>query len=57
MIHQHELLAEIVLSVLVEAFRFSLTSKEIYWNWGTIDYPTMDKESTEPSLVLKVEPL
>ena len=51
------LLTEVVLSVLVKAFKFSLTEREIYWNWASVDYHTMDGETTEPSLVLNVEPL
>ena len=48
---------EVVLSVLVEAFKFSLTEEEIFWNWATVDYPTMGREKTDPSLVLNVVPL
>ena len=46
-----------MLANLVEAFEFSPTDNEVYWNWATVDYPTMEKEETEPSLILQVESL
>ena len=42
---------------MLEAFRFHLTDKPIIWNMSGVSYPTMDFDSIEPSLVLKVEPL
>ena len=48
---------EVVLSVLLHAFRFSLTEKEIHWHWASVDYPTMDSQKTDHSLVLNVERL
>ena len=48
---------EVVLSVLLESFKFSLTGKEIVWNLSGVSYPTMDRESVEPSLLLRVEAL
>lgn len=48
---------EVTLSVLLEAFAFSLTDKEIVWNFAGICYPTMGKDTDKPSLVLRAENL
>lgn len=47
--------AEVVLATLLKSFKFSLTKKEIVWNWATLPYPTMDEDTTEPSMVLKLD--
>ena len=44
-----------MLAVLLESFSFSLSGKEIIWNHSGISFPTMDRESVDPSLVLRVE--
>ena len=46
---------EVVLAVMIRAFKFSLSDKEIYWNMATVIYPTVGKESPKPELYLKVE--
>ena len=43
-----------MLATLLESFRFSLTDKEIVWNLAGVSYPTMAKESIQPSLLLNV---
>ena len=45
------------MSVLVDSFEFSLTDKDIVWNLSGVSYPSMDKESINPSLELKVKAL
>ena len=45
--------AEIVLSVLLTAFRFELTDKPVVWNFSIVEYPTMGERSTKPELLLK----
>ncbi len=51
------LAAEIVLSVLLMAFKFELTDKPVIWNFSVVEYPTMGESSTKPELLLKVTPL
>lgn len=48
-------LTEIVIATLLRSLKFSLTEKEIIWNRGTMPYPTMDKDTTEPSMMLRVD--
>ncbi|KAH9919294.1 cytochrome P450 [Fomitopsis serialis] len=43
-----------VLSVLVSTFTFELSDKPIVWNMAGIMYPTAGKESSNPSLPMKV---
>ncbi|KAH9919306.1 cytochrome P450 [Fomitopsis serialis] len=43
-----------VLSVLVSTFTFELSDKPIAWNMAGIMYPTAGKESSNPSLPMKV---
>ena len=52
-IHFH--LAEVILSVLLRAFQFSLSEKHIIWNVAGITYPSMDKGSIDPTLILRVD--
>ena len=51
------MLTEVVLSVLLEHFTFSLTDRKIMWNLSGVCYPTMDEESIEPSLYLNLKVL
>ncbi len=48
---------EIVLSVLLTAFKFELTDKPITWNSSAVYYPTMGEERTKPEMLLKVSSL
>ncbi len=52
-----DIMAEIVLSILLTAFKFELTDKPVVWNFSVVDYPTMGESSTKPELLLKVSPL
>ena len=45
---------EVVLSVLLSNFTFSLGDKQIEWNVGAVMYPTVGKESARPELPLRV---
>ena len=47
--------SEVVLSVLLPMFRFSLSNKEIVWNVSFVKYPTVGKKSNRPSMPLKLE--
>ena len=49
------LLAEVVLSVLMANFKFSLSNQDIFWNLAGVYYPTVGPSSTQPALPLKVE--
>ena len=49
--------AEVVLCVLLRSFKFSLSDKEIFWNFSGISYPTMGKHDMKPSMVLKIQAL
>ncbi|KAJ7674202.1 cytochrome P450 [Mycena rosella] len=46
---------KVILSLLVERFRFSLSDKNITWQMSSIAVPVLDKNSTKPQLPLKVE--
>ena len=45
---------EVVLAVLLRSFEFSLSEKEIVWNLGGVNYPTVDASSRNPSLPMVV---
>ncbi|KAI0917649.1 hypothetical protein AcW1_010348 [Taiwanofungus camphoratus] len=45
---------KVVLAVLLSTFTFELTDKPIVWNVAGVWYPTVGKESNEPSMPLKV---
>ncbi len=49
--------AEVLLTILLPAFSFELTDKPIIWNSSAVSYPTMDKDSTRPEMLLKVRAL
>ncbi|KAI1786411.1 cytochrome P450 [Ganoderma leucocontextum] len=49
--------AEVILTVLLPAFSFELTDKPIFWNSSAVSYPTMNKDSTRPEMLLKVKAL
>ena len=46
-----------MLSVLLAAFEFELTDKEIMWNTGAVSFPTMGLDSDKPEMLLKVRAL
>lgn len=46
---------EVVLAVLLRSFRFSPSEKEIVWNLAGVNYPTVGKYATKPSLPMKME--
>ncbi|KAI0347457.1 cytochrome P450 [Trametopsis cervina] len=46
---------KVVLSVLLESFKFSLGQKDITWNFASPAYPTVGKISTKASLPLNVQ--
>ena len=48
-------LAEVVLSVLLETFKFYPSGKDIAWNRAPVNYPTVGRESRTPSMPLRVE--
>ncbi|KAH8105408.1 cytochrome P450 [Cristinia sonorae] len=45
----------IVISLLIEKFKFTPSGQEVYWNWSSLQYPTASKEATEPSMPLRIE--
>lgn len=47
--------AEVVLAVMLCSFRFSLGEKEIYWNMGGVNYPTVGKVDNKPAEFLKLQ--
>ena len=49
--------AEVLLTTLLPVFSFELTDKPIIWNSSAVSYPTMDKDSTRPEMLLKVRAL
>lgn len=49
--------AEVLLSVLISSFRFSLTGKPLVWNNSAITYPTVGTVSLKSELPLLVERL
>ncbi|KAM5542011.1 hypothetical protein V8D89_004321 [Ganoderma adspersum] len=48
---------KVLLTTLLPAFEFGLTEKPIIWNSSAVSYPTMDKDSTRPEMLLKVRAL
>ncbi|GJE84316.1 cytochrome P450 [Phanerochaete sordida] len=48
---------KVLLSTLLRAFKIMPGSKDVYWNLATVNYPTVGKDSGEPGLYLKLEPL
>ncbi|KAJ7745984.1 cytochrome P450 [Mycena metata] len=46
---------KVVLYLLVERFKFSMSDKVITWQMSTISIPVVDKSSSMPELPLKVE--
>ncbi|KAI0086779.1 cytochrome P450 [Irpex rosettiformis] len=48
---------KVILSVLLEKFRFSRSSKEIYWNLSLVTFPTVGKTNPKSQLPLVVEKL
>ncbi|KAI0086773.1 cytochrome P450 [Irpex rosettiformis] len=48
---------KVILSVLLEKFRFSRSSKEIYWNLSLVTFPAVGKTNPKSQLPLVVEVL
>ncbi|TBU29266.1 cytochrome P450 [Dichomitus squalens] len=48
---------KVVLSVLLMAFSFELTGKEITWNSGPVSYPTMGWKNMKPEMLLRMKAL
>ncbi|KAI0086777.1 cytochrome P450 [Irpex rosettiformis] len=48
---------KVILSVLLEKFRFSRSSKEIYWNLSFVTFPTVGKTNPKSQLPLVVKAL
>jgi hypothetical protein len=49
------IILEVVLSLLLESFRFSLTEKEVVWDLGFIVSPKVKGDSSgQPQLPLRV---
>ena len=46
-----------MLFALLDAFRFTVSDKEIVWNIATVRYPTVGKDGVKPELLLVVAPL
>lgn len=46
---------EVVLAVMLRSFRFTPSDKEVYWNLGGVNYPTIGKVSNKPELPIKVQ--
>ena len=46
-----------MLSVFLDAFKFTVSDKEIVWNIATMRYPTVGKDGVKPELPLVVAPL
>lgn len=51
----HVCATEVVLAVLLGAFRFRPSGQDIVWNHAVVAYPTVGPTSETPSLPLKVE--
>ena len=47
--------AEVVLTILLGSFKFSLPKQEIVWNLAGVKYPTVGRASTKPSMPIVVE--
>jgi len=45
---------KVVLSVLLESFKFELTDKKIYWNYASVQFPSVGLGSEKSMLPLKV---
>ncbi|PSR73475.1 hypothetical protein PHLCEN_2v10767 [Hermanssonia centrifuga] len=48
---------KVVLAVLLRSFRVTLSDKEIVWNLAGVNYPTVGREASRPSMPLKLEPI
>ncbi|KAI0781643.1 cytochrome P450 [Irpex lacteus] len=48
---------KVILTVLLDRLKFSLTKEDIYWNSSLVTFPTVGKIDHEPRLPLGVEPL
>ncbi|KAJ7127139.1 cytochrome P450 [Mycena epipterygia] len=46
---------KVILSLLIERFKFSLSDKQVTWQMSSIAVPVVDRNSTKPELPLKVE--
>ncbi len=50
----HRDFTEVVLSVLLSAFRFETSERPITWNASAVIYPTTGGVSTQPEMFLKL---
>lgn len=50
----HRYSSEIVLSVLLSAFKFDMSDKPITWNSSIVVYPTTGDVNTHPEMFLKL---
>ena len=48
------LIPEVVLSILLESFRFMPSGKDIVWNRGNVTFPTVGRDADKATLPLKV---
>ncbi|KAJ3553546.1 hypothetical protein NM688_g3552 [Phlebia brevispora] len=46
---------KVVLAVLISTVKFASTGKEVYWNTGSVSYPTIGRESRKACIPLKVQ--
>ena len=49
--------SEVVLAVMLRSFVFSLSDKEVHWNFAGVNYPTVGKDSNKPAMYLRLQPL
>ena len=47
-------MSEVVLSVLLSTFKFEMSSKEIFWNFAGVQYPTTGTKSNKAEMFLRV---
>ncbi|PSR84003.1 hypothetical protein PHLCEN_2v5554 [Hermanssonia centrifuga] len=46
---------KVVLSVLLEAFEFSPSDKDVKWNMSNVSYPSVAPSDTKPAMPLRVK--
>ncbi|KIP02197.1 hypothetical protein PHLGIDRAFT_122687 [Phlebiopsis gigantea 11061_1 CR5-6] len=46
---------KVVLAILLRSFKFLPGEKDIYWNAGSVNFPTIGKEGTKSAMYLKLE--
>lgn len=45
---------EVVLYTLISSFKFELSSKPVVWNFASIAYPAVSRDSSKPEMYLNV---